>query len=724
MGMAAVTTVVCRKLSQPTVLGYLLAGLIVGPYVPIPLFADAERVATLSELGVILVMFGIGLEFSLRRLARVVARTGIVAMLQIGTMMWLGYLGGRLLGWSRLEAVFVGSALCISSTMIVAREFADRTGRERLAELVFSVLVLQDVAAVVLIAVLTFLSSGAASTVDLPAGEVTAVVLRLVLFLLALVAVGFLLVPRAVRLVARLRSAETLLVACIGLCFGMAELAHLAGFSVALGAFLAGSLAAESGSEKEIEHLVRPVRDMFAAMFFVTVGMAVDPASLLQAPGAIALLVSIVVVGQVVSVTLGSVLAGYRIHTAVLAGMSLAQVGEFSFIIAGIGTAAGVVRPSLYPVIVAVSAVTCFLSPWLARASQPLANLVDRSLPPALQTFVSLYGTWLENLRASDHRHTLGHIVRRAMLWLVVDALLMAATVIGAALLEPRAVAWFERSMGIAHGVTRLAVVVGALALASPFMLGMVRMSRHLGTVLARAALPYVSEGQTDFAATPRRVYLMTVQFGVLLCGLLPVAAVTQPFLPAWAGAGLLALAIGSLGLAFWRGAVELAGHAEAGAEVVAAVLSRHAAESVPGANDASPRTTAAVLKEAAERGHPDSPPVDLRDVERMLPGLGTLLELRLPDDSVAVGRSLRDLNLRGRTGATVIAISRGETHVVSPPGGDALEAGDLICLMGTQLALGAAREELTQRRPPEPTVPGPGADGATSDVSERSAAP
>jgi CPA2 family monovalent cation:H+ antiporter-2 len=236
LSVAAVTTIVFRRLRQPVVLGYVLAGVIVGPHIPIPLFVDAKRIHTLSELGVILVMFSVGLELSIRQLVRVLPTAGPTGLIQQGAMLWLGYLVGQGLGWTTRESMFTGAMVAISSTMVVAKVFAEQGVRGKVTDLVFGVLVMQDLSAVLLLALLTALSSGSGVTgtaLFLSSG-------RLIAFLLAMVIAGFLIVPRSIRFVRRLRSPETLLVASIGLCFGLAVVAQQLGYSVALGAFLAG----------------------------------------------------------------------------------------------------------------------------------------------------------------------------------------------------------------------------------------------------------------------------------------------------------------------------------------------------------------------------------------------------------------------------------------------------------------------------------------------------
>jgi monovalent cation:H+ antiporter-2, CPA2 family len=375
--VAAVATVVFQRLRQPVVFGYLLAGMIIGPHIPVPLVADQQIVRALSELGVILLMFSLGLEFNMKKLANVSRNAGGVALFECSILVSVGYLVGQMLHFTRMESVFTGAIVGISSTTIIVKAFQEQNVKGRVAELVFGVLIAEDLIAIFLLTILTTIShSGMLSAADL---GLTA--LRLVMFLATLVGFGLLLVPRAIRGVSRLGRPETTLVASIGICFAAALLALSFGYSVALGAFIAGSLVAESGQEAEIEQLVRPVRDMFAAIFFVSVGMMIDPSALMEHWGAVLALTLAVIVGKVLAVTIGAFLAGHGRRTAMKAGMSLAQIGEFSFIIAGVGVTAGVIASWLYPVAIAVSAITTLTTPLLIRLSIKAAASIDRWLP-------------------------------------------------------------------------------------------------------------------------------------------------------------------------------------------------------------------------------------------------------------------------------------------------------------------------------------------------------
>ncbi|MBS0209740.1 MAG: cation:proton antiporter [Planctomycetes bacterium] len=668
LGVAALTTVLFQALHQPVVLGYLLAGLIVGPHTPIPLVADEKTIHTLSELGVILLMFSLGLEFSLSRLFQVLGTAGLVAVIQCSLMIWLGYIVGQMFGWTAMESFFTGALLAISSTTIIVKAF-DEYGQasKRLVELVFGVLIVEDLIAILLLAMLTASASGAKMSAD----EVVWTVARLVAFLVALVGVGLLIVPRAFRQIAALRRPETMLVASVGFCFTIALLAQWAGYSVALGAFLAGALVAESGRAHEIEHLVRPVRDMFAAIFFVAVGMLLDPALIAAHWLAVVVLTVVVVLGKFIGVAVGAFLTGYSIRTSVQAGMSLAQIGEFSFIIAGVGLALGATDTFLYPVAVAVSAITTLLTPWLIRASTPVAEFIDRRLPKPLQTFAALYGSWLEQFRATPHEPSMWQRLRRLIGLLLIDAGLLGGVLIGSALAMQHSQAWIQDRFAAPDYVARIVVIVTCILVSAPFCFGIARCAQSLGKLLATEALPAAAAGKLDLAAAPRQALVLTFQLAIVLLVGVPLVAVTQPFLPPFGGAALLAAVLCVMILGFLRSAAQFQGHVRAGSQMIAEFLSQHAPASTDGAKDDA-----------------------LATLDRLLPGMGTPTAVRLEAGSPAVGKSLRQLNLRGLTAATVLAIARGNEGIL-PTGKEELMEGDVLALAGTHESIAAARQLL-----------------------------
>ncbi|HZI12136.1 MAG TPA: cation:proton antiporter, partial [Myxococcus sp.] len=571
LGVAAITTVVFQRLKQPVILGYLLAGLIIGPHTPVPLVADPKLAHILSELGVILLMFSLGLEFSLRKLLRVGPVAGIIAVIQCSLMIWLGYVAGRSFGWTSMESIFTGSIIAISSTTIIVKAFAEQGVKGKLAELVFGVLIAEDLIAILLLTVLTAVATGS----GLSAGALAATTGKLAAFLIGLVVVGLLVIPRAVRFILKLNRPETTLVASVGICFAMALLAHAFGYSVALGAFLGGSLVAESGEARQVEHLVQPVRDMFAAIFFVAVGMLIEPRLVAEHWVAITVITLLVVVGKAVGVTLGAFLTGNGIRTSVQAGMSLAQIGEFSFIIAGVGLSLGVVGPFLYPIAVAVSAVTTLVTPWLIRAAGPTANYIDRRLPRPLQTFAALYGSWLEQLQSRPHHRAERSLRRRLVRLLLLDVAMLAALLIVTSLAMKTAVGLLRGSVGLSDGLAHTAVVAAAAALALPFLVGAARCARSLGAMLASEAIPEGRKGRVDLAEAPRRALTTTLQLAILLAVGVPLMALTQPFLPSVPGAALLAVGVVALGVALWRSTTNLHGHVRAGAQVIAEALAR-----------------------------------------------------------------------------------------------------------------------------------------------------
>ena len=299
LGVAAATSIVLRVLRQPSVLGYLVAGLLVGPLLSTPLFADVERLDQLSEFGVILVMFSIGLEFSVARLLKLLPASGLAALVQIGAMAWLGYAFALFVGLGAVPGLFVGASVAISSTMVVAKVYDDHTPGRALRRLVFGVLVVQDVVAVIFIAALTAVASGATVSLD----SLASIGLTLIAALVAALGGGLLVIPRLVRFLYRIGNRELLVVAMAALAFCAAVGAARLGYSAALGAFLAGMLVAESGRGRESEHIVAPLRDLFTAIFFVTVGMGVDPAMAVRHLDEACLLTVIVVGGQLVAVS-------------------------------------------------------------------------------------------------------------------------------------------------------------------------------------------------------------------------------------------------------------------------------------------------------------------------------------------------------------------------------------------------------------------------------------
>ncbi|MBX3161111.1 MAG: cation:proton antiporter [Deltaproteobacteria bacterium] len=656
---AGVTTILCQRLHQPVVLGYILAGLLIGPHVPFPIVADPPVVEALSELGVILLMFGLGLEFNLGKLARALPTAGITAILQSTLMIWLGYLAATLFGWTPMESLFAGAIIAISSTTIIAKAFEDEGITGDLRELVVAILIVEDLIAVLLMAILTGVSTGSGVSAE----ELGVTLARLIGFLVALVAAGLLIVPRLMRFVVHLGRPETTLVAAVGICFGVSLLAEKAGYSVALGAFVAGTLVAESGKAHQIEPLVRPVRDIFAAVFFVAVGMMLDPAEIAAHWVAVLVFVALVVVGKVTSVTFGAFMTGKGIRTSVAAGMSLAQIGEFSFIIAGLGVGLNVVGSQVYPVAVAVSAITTLLTPMLIRRADRVASFVDSALPKPLQTFVALYGSWIDRLRLS--RTESRSWMRRFVRTLAVDVAAIAIVLIATSLSIDWLADQLRDALDIRRSTAFLVVVAGAGVLILPFCVSVLRTTHRFGRVLGNIAIP---RGESvDLGLQPRRAVEAAVRLVGVLISLSALVAITQPFLPRTPAVIILLLAVATLALLFWRTAIGLQGHVRAAAQAVIEVLSA----------------------QRRSEDHPEHDP--LEEARRLFPGLGGPMPVEIDAASPAIGRSLAELELRSATGATVLAVVRGGEGLAVPDAHAPLRAGDVLAIAGTPDAIAAA---------------------------------
>ena len=681
--VAAVTTVLCQRVRLPVVFGYLLAGMIIGPHVPVPLIADASTVTSLAEVGVVLLMFSIGLEFSLRRMLRMAPVSGLVALLETSAMFGLGVAAARMLGWSPREQLFTGAVVAISSTTIIARAFAERPVEGTVRDTVFGILVFEDLIAILLLAALTALGGGAFS-----ARVLGATVLQLATFLAALIGIGLLVVPRFMRSVVRLRRAETTLVTAVGLAFAAALLAVAFGYSAALGAFLMGALVAESGTRRAIEPMLAPLRDFFAAVFFVAVGMSIEPALVARHWGAVLVITAVVMGGKVTFVTVAAFLSGRDVRTSVRTAMSLAQIGEFSFIIVGVGVASGAVGSQLLPVTVAASALTTLATAPLIAVSAAAAARLDRALPAPLQTFVALYGSWFEAMRHGRAAPSHKSKERRILRLLALDVAVLLGIIIAAAVELPRGVALLREWLGASANTAQLMVLTLAAVAAAPLALGLFRSAGALGAMLAERALPMPVKG-ADFGYAPRRALSVSLQGTILLLAGVPVAAIAQTFLPPLPGAAALLMLVLVIGALLWHSALDLQGHTEAGAQLLVSAL-RH---------QMSVTDVHAV-------------PQPIANAEALLPGMGAPVGIAIGEQHAAAGRTLRTINIRARTGAAVLAITRGEQHILMPRGGDELHAGDVLALAGTREAVSAAigiLSELAHHSPHEAVQVPPG---------------
>lgn len=397
---AAITSLLFKKLKQPVVLGYILAGLLVSPHVKLfPSVSDLEGVAVWAEIGVIFLLFSLGLEFSFKKLAKVGGTSSISGIFEIGMMLTLGYLTGKLLGWPLMDCLFLGGILSISSTTIIIRAFDElRVKNQNFAGAVLGILIIEDMVAVLLLVVLSTLSLKQ----QFEGIQLLISILKLFFFLSLWFIAGIFSLPSALKASKKLLSDETLLVVALGLCFLMVVLATKAGFSAALGAFIMGSILAETTLAEKIEHLVQSVKDLFGAVFFVSVGMLLDPALLLQYWVPVLCITCVVIVGKSVNVTIGSMLAGKDLKQSIQAGMSMSQIGEFSFIIAALGLSFKVTSSYLYPIAVGVSVVTTFTTPYMIKLAEPVYNMINKLLPRKWKRYIDRYSSGAQILPAES----------------------------------------------------------------------------------------------------------------------------------------------------------------------------------------------------------------------------------------------------------------------------------------------------------------------------------
>ena len=432
--VAGVTTILFKKINQPLVLGYIVAGFITGPnFNFFPTIADSTNINAWSEIGVIFLLFALGLEFSFYKLKKVGGTAFIATSIVIIGMLCTGYAVGKLIGWSHMDSLFLGGMLSMSSTAIIIKAFDDLKLRNAdFTETVFGVLIMEDIAG---IAMMVLLSTLAVASSGISSMELIMSVARLVFFLVLWFVLGMYLVPSFFKWARELMNDETIVIVSIGLCLGMVVVATKLGFSSALGAFIMGSLIAEAPEAERIEKLVAPIKNLFGAVFFVSVGMLVNPALLSQYIVPVAVLVLVTILGQLFFSTCGVLASGKSLHTAVHCGFSLTQIGEFSFIIASLGMSLGVTSDFLYPIIVAVSVITTFTTPFCIMAAEPAYNKLLHILPNRAVDFLNRYtDNDDDNGKDQDWKDLLSIYVIRM---LIFSTLLLAIAIGSAMYLQP-----------------------------------------------------------------------------------------------------------------------------------------------------------------------------------------------------------------------------------------------------------------------------------------------
>ena len=398
--VGAAVTLLFKQLKQPLVLGYIIAGFLVGPYFGlVPSVVDMENVETLAEIGVVFLLFSLGLEFSFKKLMRVGGSASITAMVEIAFIAVAGYTMGTLLGWKTMDCLFLGGMLASSSTTIILKAFDDLGVKSKnYARTVFGVLVVEDIVVILLMVLL----STVAVTQHFEGTEMLFTVGKLLFFLILWFLMGIFLIPTLLKKIKKLLDDETYLVLSVGLCLVMVFIATQVGFSAELGAFIMGSILAETTSAEKIEHIFKPVKDLFGAIFFVSVGMMINPVVIVEYGWIVLGVTLLTVLGKLFSTTIGAILSGQSLKQSVQVGMSMAQIGEFAFIVATLGMSLGVISDFLFPVAVGASAITTFTTPYMIKYSENFYNLLVKILPKRLLAAIDNYSTSAQTIQAES----------------------------------------------------------------------------------------------------------------------------------------------------------------------------------------------------------------------------------------------------------------------------------------------------------------------------------
>jgi len=641
---AGVTSLLCKFLKQPVVLGYIVAGLLVGPYVCGASWVhEEESVETWGQVGVIFLLFSLGLEFSFKKLVQMGTTATIGCMTIVVGMMTTGFLLGRAMGWDQMNSLFLGGMLCMSSTTIVFKALDDLGLRQqKFANICFGILVVEDLFAVVLMVLLASLA--VKQTFD--GEEMLWQVGKLGAYLLVWFVFGLSLIPNLLRICRKHLNDETLTIVSLGLCLGMVLLAEGAGFSAALGAFVIGSILAETVEAEKIEHLVAPIKNMFGAVFFVSVGMMIDPALLLRYWLPITLITVTVILGQIIFATLGVVLSGQPLKTAMQSAFSLTQVGEFAFIIANFGSEKGVTEDFLYPVIVAVSVITTFLTPYTIRLAEPCYERLDKVLPRRLKLLLEQHC----RQRSTQHEDSLQ---KRLLKKVALSLTLYTVTAIFVislyfSLLSDYLVTLINSMLPdeynwVGRGVSLLLI----LTLVSPLLYQL--LNKHKRSAESRELL---NSGNYQRGAI---IGINTLR--LILCLILVVTCVSPLFDAAY-------------GVLFAIGVIVIAIIARSSKVQYQSRLLEYNFLSNLSAREQAMREG---KKVAAQKERSD---IDLEDMH--------FGDVEVPAGSGVIGRSLRDMDLRNTVGVSVIRILRDSGNINNPSARQQLQQGDRVVVSGS----------------------------------------
>ena len=635
--VAGIVTLVFKKLKQPLVLGYIVAGFLVSPHMPyIMSVVDKGDIHTWADIGVMFLLFSLGLDFSFKKILKMGMAPVIAALTIIFSMMTLGILVGHSFGWNRMDCIFLGGMLAMSSTTIIYKAFDDLGLRQqRFASLVMSVLILEDVLAIVMMVMLSAIASG--NNPD--GGEMLGSILKIGFFLVLWFVVGIFLIPLFFRKTRKLMNSETMVIVALGLCCLMAVLSTKVGFSSAFGAFVMGSIIAETVEADKIVKLVEPVKNLFGAIFFVSVGMLVEPKVLVDYAIPILVLVLTILLGQGIFGTAGFMLSGQSLKNAMRCGFSMAQIGEFAFIIASLGLSLGVIGKFLYPVVVAVSVITTFLTPYMIRFAEPCYNHIEKHLPKKWVRRMNHVGNAHQN--STEEENAWKVLLRKMLINTAIYGILSTAVVT----LMLTFVLPLCRNM-LSHWPGNAVCGLLTVLMISPFLRSMVMKNVHsdefrqLWTESLLNRLPLI--------------FTMIVRVAIAAMFIFYIVNYLTRFKEA------LMITI-------------------AGVALVAMVLSRRL-------KHRSIKLERLFIKNLRSREIAEQVNGERRPLfeGRLLDRDIHIGDFDIPEDSTWIGRTLKDLQFRNRFGVHVSSILRGSLRINIPNGRQIIFPGDRISVIGS----------------------------------------
>lgn len=627
LGAAAVITLIFKYLKQPVVLGYLVAGFLVGPHFKLfPTIVEQDNVQVWAEIGVVFLLFSLGLEFSFKKLMKVGGSASISAMSEIIIMLVIGYFTGQAFGWSKMDSIFLGAILSVSSTTIIIRAFEEIGVKgQKFASLVFGVLIVEDLATIVLLVLLSTL----AVSQHFAGAEMVFSVMKLAFFLTLWFIGGIFFIPTLLKRIKPMLSDEMLLIISLSLCLLMVYLASQAGFSPALGAFIMGSILAETNQGIKIEHLVNPIKDLFGAVFFVSVGMMIDPAILQEYWFPVLIIIVITIVGKLFSSGLGALISGQPLKTSIQTGLSLAQIGEFSFIIATLGVTLNVTSSFLYPITVAVSAITTFTTPYMIKLSFPLSNKIIAALPQKWRENLDKYSSATQSVSAtSNWQSFLKKYIINTIVYLIFSA---AVIILSTNYLYPF---FKEQSGGAIWGtVTTIAITIACL---SPFLYAL--GFRNLYDDNAQRLLSHKIYRNIIYVMRIARYMLAVGLVIVVLNNLLSLQAAIIAFL-------IICVCLIIFGEQIKRNYIKIE-------ERFLTNFNKNNAEEI--------------------------------EVPVLVPWDAHFTEITVKPESSVVGKTLEELKWREKAGINVASISRGELNIHLPARDTIIYPGDKLYIIGT----------------------------------------